>query len=93
MANIKSAKKRIRTSDKARVRNLRRKREINKNVKDVLKKALQDKKSVTEIKEELNAAYKAIDKASARGVIHQNKANRMKGRMVKMVNRAGMRGK
>ncbi|MFA4931199.1 MAG: 30S ribosomal protein S20 [Patescibacteria group bacterium] len=93
MANIKSAKKRIRTSEKARVRNLGRKRAAKSSVKDVIKKAIGEKKSVLEIKEELSRAYKSVDKAAAKGAIHRNRANRMKSRMMNQINRAGVRGK
>lgn len=93
MANIKSAKKRIRTSAKARNRNLKRGRDAKSSVKDVLKKALGEKKSVMEIKEELAKAYQSIDKASGKGSMHPNKASRMKSRMMRQINRAGVRGK
>ncbi|MBU0648108.1 30S ribosomal protein S20 [Patescibacteria group bacterium] len=93
MANIRSAKKRIKTSAKRRVRNLGRKRVAKGKVKGVLKKALDEKKSVEEIKEELAGTYKAIDKAAQSRAIHPNKASRMKGRLTRKINRGGMRGK
>lgn len=93
MANKKSAKKRIKTSQKARVRNTRRKREIKKNVKDLIREATKEKKDVNEIKDMLRKLDKGVDKAASRGVIHRNKASRIKSRMAQKINRTGSRGK
>jgi len=93
MANKKSAQKRIKTSEKARVLNTRRKREVKKNVKDVILQATQEKKDVNEIKELLKRLGKSADKAAQRGVIHPNKASRIKSRIMGKLNRTGFRGK
>ncbi len=93
MANIKSAKKRIKTSDKKRVRNTQKKRNAKSSVKDVIKNAVDEKKSVVEIKELINKANKDIDKAGKTRAFHPNKARRMKSRMMKRLNKAGGRGK
>lgn len=93
MANIKSAKKRIGTSEKARVRNLKKKRDIKKAVKEVLKQAVDEKKTVEEIKALIGKADKAIDKAAQTRAIHANTASRYKSRMMNRLNKAGGRGK
>ncbi len=92
MANIKSAKKRIRTSAKARVNNLRRKRVYKSAVKDLLKK-IKGQVEVKEVETEMGKTHKAIDKAAGKGTIHKNKAARLKSRLAKQVGRMGMRGK
>lgn len=93
MANKKSAQKRIRTSDKARIANTRRKREVKKNVKDLIREATGEKKDVNEIKELLRKLGKSTDKAAKQGVIHPNKAARIKSRTMQKVFRTGFRGK
>jgi len=93
MANIKSAKKRIKTSNKKRVRNTQKKRDAKSSVKSVIKQAVDEKKSVEEIKDLINKANKDIDKAGKSRSIHPNKAHRMKSRMMKRLNKAGGRGK
>ncbi|HPH78667.1 MAG TPA: 30S ribosomal protein S20 [bacterium] len=93
MANIKSAKKRIRSSEKARVRNLVRKRKLKESIKETVKAAVVDKKAEGEVKGLISKAYKDIDKAAKTGAIHANKAARMKSRMMSRLNKAGGRGK
>lgn len=93
MANIKSAKKRINTSNKARVRNLVKKRDMKKAVKDVIRQAVDEKKSVEEIKALISKADQAIDKAAQTRAIPRNTANRYKSRMMNRLNKAGGRGK
>jgi small subunit ribosomal protein S20 len=72
VANIKSQLKRIKTNEKARLR--------NKAVKSALKTAVRrfraaaatgDAEAVTV---ELKAASRALDKAASKGVIHKNQA-------------------
>lgn len=92
MANIKSAKKRIRTSAKSRVLNLKRKRVYKSKIKDILKK-IKGQVDVKEIQGEVGVAHKAIDKAAGKGTIHKNKAARLKSRLAKQISRMGMRGK
>lgn len=69
MPIIKSAKKRVRSSA--------RKQESNTPYRTAYKAAV--KKARVEKKDEnVVAAYKALDKAAKKGVIHQNKAARLK---------------
>ena len=93
MANIKSAKKRIKTSEKARVRNLGKKRKMKDAIKDAVKAVVVDKKSDEDVKVLIGKAYKDIDKAAKTGAIHATKAARMKSRMMNRLNKAGGRGK
>ena len=84
MPNIKSAKKRVITSQK--------KNESNTLFKSSMKTAI--KKSEKAIKandkeqaqENLKVAIKRIDKAQAKGLIHKNKAAREKSRLTKQTN-------
>jgi len=68
---IKSAKKRVRSARKAAVRNSKTKR----NLKSALKLF-----SSTPSAKNLSSAQSNIDKATKKGVIHKNKAARLKRR-------------
>ena len=82
MANIKSQIKRIRTNEKARLR--------NKAVKSSLKTAVRrfreaaaagDRETATA---ELQVASRQLDKAVSKGVIHANQAANKKSAMAKV---------
>jgi small subunit ribosomal protein S20 len=81
MAHHKSAKKRIRSSEK--------RKKINKmtdsKIKTVLKKTLSSKN-----KEEVDKLYKeavsVIDKGAAKGRLHKNNAARKKAKLTKHLN-------
>jgi len=81
MASHKSAKKRIRTTE--------RRRTINKNneskIKTLVKKTLDSSQ-----KEEAEKAYKeavsVLDKSVTKGIIHRNNAARKKAALTKHVN-------
>ena len=72
MANIKSQIKRIKTNEKARLR--------NKAVKSSLKTAIRRFRAAAEAGDrdtaavELRTASRALDKAASKGVIHKNQA-------------------
>lgn len=74
MPIIKSAQKRVRSSARKRAQNLKVKQAYKKAVKEV-----RANKSTDTIK----MAYKALDKAAKRGIIHKNKASRLKSRISK----------
>lgn len=84
MPNIKSAKKRVKTSAK--------KAEINTYVTSSMRTAIKkfEKEVASGNKEEannkLNIAVKRIDKAVSSGLVKQNKASRDKSRLTKMKN-------
>jgi len=73
MPIIKSAKKADKASKRKHVFNLRRTREVVKEVKELVAKG-----NASEAEKKLPEAYKAIDKAAKRGVIKKNTANRKK---------------
>jgi len=83
MAITKSAKKRIRSSERKRVFNLRRLRTMKDNISAFLKDIKEKKTDDAEKK--LPGVYKSIDKAAKRGVIKKNTAARKKSRLTKKV--------
>lgn len=82
MAITKSAKRAIRSSERKRVFNLRRKRALHDASAAVAKMAVADKAAAAAL---LPAAYKAIDKAAKRGVLKPNTAARKKARLARLV--------
>ncbi|MCL2753950.1 MAG: 30S ribosomal protein S20 [Defluviitaleaceae bacterium] len=85
MANIKSAKKRIRVTAKQTMRN----RMIKSRTKTVMRRVVEavgagDKNAAQNA---LLTAVKVIDKAASKGVYHKNNAARKKSKLAKMVNR------
>ncbi|MDH5442248.1 MAG: 30S ribosomal protein S20 [Candidatus Nomurabacteria bacterium] len=85
MANLQQAKKYIRVSERRRVFNDRRRRAMREAIKN-LKTLIEDKK-FKEAKTELSSVYKAIDKATKRGVIKKNTASRKKSRLSGLIKR------
>ncbi|MEM7094692.1 MAG: 30S ribosomal protein S20 [Actinomycetota bacterium] len=84
MANIKSAIKRNRQNEKRRQRN----KQVSSQMKTYTKKALAAA-GTDEEAESLRLAYKYIDKAASKGVIHDNAAARNKSRLTKAVQAGG----
>ena len=81
MANHKSSKKRIRSSERSRVEN----RYYAKTMRNALRdfRALDDKAVATE---RLPKMVSIIDKLAKRSVIHKNKAANLKSKLNKKVN-------
>ena len=83
MANIQSQKKRIRTNEKARLR--------NKNAKSSLKTAIRKFREAADAGDATAAAAlareanRALDKAASKGAIHQNQAANRKSAISKRV--------
>ena len=81
MANIKSQLKRIKTNEKARLR--------NKSVKSALKTAVRkfreaaDAGDVATATELMQTANRQLDKAASKGVIHANQAANRKSALAK----------
>ena len=81
MANIKSQIKRIKTNEKARLR--------NKSVKSSLKTAIRKYREAADAGDTAAAATlmrdasRALDKAASKGVIHANQAANRKSAMAK----------
>jgi small subunit ribosomal protein S20 len=84
MAHHKSAKKRIKTSEKRRKRNKVYVSRMKSTVKKV--KASNSKESALE---ELNQAYSVIDKLVSKGIISKNTAANKKSRLTKYVSKLG----
>lgn len=84
MANIKSAKKRIKVIATKTARN----RALNSSVKTYIKKVVvaanNNDKALAETN--LKVAVKAIDKATAKGIFHKNAAARRKSTLTRLVN-------
>ncbi|MDY2787874.1 MAG: 30S ribosomal protein S20 [Atopobium sp.] len=84
MANIKSQKKRIKTAEKARIR--------NKAVRSELKTAVKNVRLAVEANDAAAAqaavqhAGKLLDKAASKGIIHKNQAAKRKSGVAKLAN-------
>ena len=85
MPNIKSAKKRVKVSEKKNLRN----RMVKTGVKTSVKKFYA---ALTEGAQpagaQLSSTTSAIDKAAAKGVMHKNTANRKKARLALALQKA-----
>jgi small subunit ribosomal protein S20 len=84
MANIKSAMKRIRTSEKRRVRNAAVRSTIRTAVKGA--RAAIEGSQADQARETLHRAIQILDKAVTKGVIHGNAAARKKSRLTRQLN-------
>jgi len=86
LANIKSAKKRVLTSEKRRLRN----RSVKTNLKTNQKYFLAALAEGDEQKafDAMRQTAKKFDKAAAKGIIHKNTANRRKSKNAKKLHAA-----
>lgn len=80
MANIKSAEKRTRVSEKKRVRNVRIKSALKTAVRSFHKTLADDPANG---KVALARVVREFDKAAAKGIVHKNAAARRKSRLTK----------
>ena len=81
MANTKSALKRIRSSERRRVRN----RIVRSRTRTFVKKArvaIEAAPAVPATEEALRQAISALDRAASKGIIHRNNAARRKARLM-----------
>ncbi|MCJ7512395.1 MAG: 30S ribosomal protein S20 [Anaerolineales bacterium] len=85
MANLKSAKKRMRQNPKRQMRNKRIRTRARTFVKNA-REAIDDNPVTAEAS--TAAALRELDKAASRGVIHRNNASRRKSRLMKHLSRA-----
>jgi small subunit ribosomal protein S20 len=85
VANIKSQKKRIKTAEKARMRNKAIRSELKTYVKKV--RAAVDAGDAEAAQKAASAACRKLDKAVTKGVIHKNQAAKRKSGVQKMVNK------
>jgi len=85
LANIKSAKKRMKVIAKKTLKN----QSFKSLMKTTIKKyeaAVKDASNKELMKETYRAAIKKVDQAASRGVIHKNKAARQKSQFTKKLN-------
>lgn len=85
MANTKSAKKAVRSSNRKKLHNLGWKKRIKsavRNFTDLIKSA----GNTEDLTKSLSMAQKALDKAAKENVIHKNKANRLKSKLAVKLN-------
>lgn len=80
MPNIKSAKKRVLTS-KART-------DANKSARSALRTSIKNARAEGADAEVIKAASINVDKAAGKGLIHKNKAARLKSQLAKKANAA-----
>jgi small subunit ribosomal protein S20 len=89
MPIIKSAKKRVKTAEKAAVRNSKTKRTIRGAIKS-FQTALADK-NTKKANEALVEAQSAIDTAVKKNLWHKNKGSRKKAQLAKEAKAAGLK--
>ena len=85
MANIKSQIKRIKTAEKARMRNKAVRSELKTCVKKV--QAAVAAGDTEAAQAAVRLTYKKLDKAAAKGIIHKNQAANRKSGVAKLVNK------
>ena len=82
MPIIKSAKKRVKTARKATIRNSKTKRSLKTSLKALAAKPTAGAHAT---------AQSNLDKAAKKGVIHKNKASRLKSQAAKRAKAAGVK--
>lgn len=86
MANLKSSKKDI--------KRIAKRTAVNKSVRTSLKTYVKKVRTAVEsgdaeqIQTALTTAYKSLDKAAQRGIIHKNQASRRKSRIASLVSKS-----
>lgn len=80
MANIKSAIKRVKTSNAAGEKNIAQKNQMRTAVKAAKAAKAEGADNAEEL---VNVAFKHIDKAAKKNLVHKNKASRMKSQLSK----------
>ncbi|EON71808.1 30S ribosomal protein S20 [Lysinibacillus sphaericus] len=80
MPNIKSAIKRVKVNAKANAANSQAKSAMRTTVKKAENAVVANAENAQEL---LQAAYKSLDKAASKGLIHKNAAARKKSRLAK----------
>lgn len=88
MPTIKSAKKRVKVSTKATIRNRKTKRSVKSSIKALHASLAGDKKHANELK---SKAQSEIDTAVKKGVLHKNKANRKKSQLARLTKQANIK--
>jgi small subunit ribosomal protein S20 len=86
MPIIKSAKKRVKTANKAAIRNAKTKRSFRTALKDFSKAIADGDKQLGSAQAK---AQSEIDKAVKKGILHKNKAARQKAQLAKAAKASG----
>lgn len=86
MANIKSAKKRIRSNERKRVRNLMYRSQV-KTLQKRAEQAIAHNETNETAEEKIRDAIQKLDKAASKGILHKNNVARRKSRLMKRYNR------
>lgn len=84
MPNIKSQKKRVKTNEKKRAFNASFKSSMRTAIKKV--KLAVESNDVEAAKTTLSYAFKKLDKAQTKGILHKNNVARQKSSLNKLVN-------
>jgi small subunit ribosomal protein S20 len=84
MPHTSSAKKRLRQTEKRRLRNRAVKRTVKTHVKRVMAAAAATG-TAEQLQQEYNLAAKKLDQAAAKKVIHRNTAARKKSQLAKLL--------
>lgn len=84
MANIKQQMKRVKTNEKARLANASFKSSLKTAMKAV--KAAVAAKDLEKAQATLSVAYKKLDKAQSKGIVHKNYVARQKSELANAVN-------
>lgn len=87
MANIKSAKKRIKIIAKKTLRNKMIKTRTKTAIKKVIVAVENGNKAEANLA--LVSAVSTIDRATTKGIFHKNNASRKKSRLTRLVNKMG----
>jgi len=84
MPHTRSAKKNLRKNEKRRLRNKAAKKAIKLQIRQLTQPAKDA--SVESLRAELISAFKKLDKAAAKRVIHPNTAARRKSQLARLLN-------
>jgi small subunit ribosomal protein S20 len=84
MANTRSAQKRMRQSEKRRVRNATTRSGVRSAVRTV--RSALESGAAAEARAQLTRAIRLLDKAVTKGVLHRNAAARRKSRLTRQLN-------
>jgi len=80
LANIRSAKKRIRSDARKTIRNRAKKSDLNTSIRNAREALLGNNFELAQ--EEVMSAVSKLDRAAEKGVIHRNNAARRKSRLM-----------
>ena len=86
MANIKQQKKRIKTNEKARIRNVSYKSKLRTAMKAV--RVAVEKNDIETAKTKLTNAFSIIYRAVSKGIVHKATAAREKSNLQRLINKA-----